>query len=54
MTGRHLRATEWARDADVPAALIFAYLTGRMGSIPAETAEKLAHAAHVRVEDMFK
>lgn len=53
MAERRLRATQWAKDAGVPAAQIFAFLTGRARSLPSETAQALAHAADVRVEDMF-
>jgi cyclic pyranopterin phosphate synthase len=53
MTGRRLRATQWAKTAGVPAAHIFAFLTGRARNLPAATAEALARAAHVRVEDLF-
>jgi cyclic pyranopterin phosphate synthase len=53
MTDHHLRATEWAKLAGVPAAQIYAYLTGRARALPRETAEKLARAARTRVEDMF-
>ena len=54
MTERRLRATEWAKQAGVPAAQIYAYLTGRARSIPGETAERLARAVRVRVEDLFR
>jgi hypothetical protein len=54
MVSRHLRATEWAKSADVPAAQIYAYLTGRLPALPPDTAERLARAAHVRLEDMFR
>jgi len=54
MTSRHLRATEWAKEAGVPAAQIFAFLTGRIRAIPDEIVQKLARAAHVRPEDMFR
>ncbi|MBV9992219.1 MAG: cyclic pyranopterin monophosphate synthase MoaC [Alphaproteobacteria bacterium] len=54
MTSRRLRATEWAKQAGVPAAQIYAYLTGRSRSLGGETAERLARAARVRVEDLFK
>lgn len=53
MTDRHLRATEWAKQADVPASHIYAYLTGRSHALPREVAERLAKAACARVEDMF-
>ncbi len=54
MTGRRLRATEWAKDAGVPAAQVYAFLTGRARALPRETAERLARAARVRVEDLFR
>ncbi len=54
MVSHHLRATEWAKDAGVPAAQIYAFLTGRLRALPADIAEQLARAAKVRVEDMFK
>ena len=54
MTGRRLRATEWAKDAGVPAAEVYAFLTGRARNLPRETAERLARAARVRVEDLFR
>jgi len=53
MSDRRLRATEWAKQAGVPAAQIYSYLTGRSRSLPRESSEKLARAARVRVEDMF-
>ena len=54
MTAHRLRATEWAKQAGVPAAQIYAYLTGRARTIPTETAERLARAMRVRVEDLFR
>lgn len=54
MTGNRLRASAWAKQAGVPAALIYSFLTGRSQSIPAEAAEKLANIARVRPEDMFR
>ena len=54
MISRHLRATEWAKQAGVPAAQIYAFLTGRIRVIPDEVAKKLARAAQVRPEDMFR
>lgn len=53
MTDHRLRATEWAKLAGIPAAQIYAYLTGRSRALPQDTAEKLAKAARVRPEDMF-
>jgi cyclic pyranopterin phosphate synthase len=54
MTSRRLRATDWARSAGVPAAQIYAFLTGRSRGLTRDAAERLARAAQVRVEDMFK
>jgi cyclic pyranopterin phosphate synthase len=54
MTSRRLRATDWARSAGVPAAQIYAFLTGRSRELGRDVAERLARAAGVRVEDMFK
>lgn len=54
MTSRHLRATQWAKDAEVPVAQIYAFLTGKTRSIPAEIAQRLARAARSPVEDMFR
>lgn len=54
MLTRHLRATDWAKKAGVPSALIYAYLTGKSASIPAPALEKLAKAAKVSPDDLFK
>jgi cyclic pyranopterin monophosphate synthase len=54
MTSRRLRATEWAKDAGVPPSQIYAFLTGRSRAITTDVAERLARAARVRVEDMFR
>jgi cyclic pyranopterin monophosphate synthase len=54
MTAHRLRATNWAREAGVSAAQIYAYLTGRARALPEETVQKLARAAKVRPEDMFR
>jgi cyclic pyranopterin phosphate synthase len=54
MTSRHLRATQWAKEAGVPAAHIYAFLTGKSRTIPSDVAAQLARAARTRVEDMFK
>ena len=53
MTAHRLRATEWAKQAGVPAAQIYSYLTGKSRALETATAEKLAKAARVRVEDLF-
>jgi cyclic pyranopterin phosphate synthase len=54
MVAHRLRATDWAKQAGVPAAQIYAFLTGRLPALPPDTAERLARAAHVRLEDMFR
>ena len=54
MTSRRLRATQWAKDAGVPAAQIYAYLTGKTRNLSNEIAEQLARAAKTRVEDLFR
>jgi cyclic pyranopterin phosphate synthase len=54
MVAHRLRATEWAKKAEVPAAQIYAFLTGRSRAIPPDMAERLARAANVRIEDMFR
>jgi cyclic pyranopterin monophosphate synthase len=53
MVERHLRATQWAKEADVPVSAIYAFLTGRTRALPRDGAERLARAARVRVEEMF-
>ena len=53
MVAHRLRATEWAKQAGVPASVIYSSLTGRAGGLAGDAAEKLAKAAQVRVEDMF-
>jgi cyclic pyranopterin phosphate synthase len=54
MTSNGLRASIWAKDAGVSPSLIYSYLTGKSGNIPNDAATKLARAAKVRVEDMFR
>ena len=54
MTARHLRPTEWARAADVPAGEILAFLTGKVRSISDAALRKLAAVAKVTPEDMLK
>ncbi len=54
MTSHRLRPTTWAKEARVSPGEILGYLTGRSRVISNEVAEKLARAARVRVEDMFK
>lgn len=54
MTSHHLRATEWAKLAGIPASQLYAFLTGRLRTLPDEAINKLARAARVRPEDMFR
>lgn len=54
MTAQRLRATEWAKQADVPVAQIYAYLTGKARVLAPDTIKKLARAARVREEDLFR
>jgi cyclic pyranopterin phosphate synthase len=54
MTSHRLRATQWAKEAGVPVGEIMAFLTGRSRGFASETADKLARAAKVRTDDMFK
>jgi hypothetical protein len=54
MTARHLRPTEWARAAGVPMGEILAFLTGRARAFSPGVAEKLAAAAMVTPEDLFR
>ena len=53
MVSRQLRATDWAKQAGVPASQIYSYLTGRSRGLTQDVVEKLARAAHARIEDMF-
>lgn len=53
MVDHRLRATDWAKRADVPVSQLYAFLTGRARGLPADLAERLASAAGVRVDDMF-
>jgi cyclic pyranopterin monophosphate synthase len=54
MASHRLRPTQWAKDAGVPAAQILAYLTGQSRTLSIDVAKKLARAAKVRAEDMFR
>jgi DNA-binding Xre family transcriptional regulator len=53
MIARHLRPSEWARAAGVPAGEILGFLTGKIRTIAPATLEKLARAAGCAVEDFF-
>jgi hypothetical protein len=54
MIRKRLRPTTWAKDANVRLGEIMGYLTGRSRGFSQETAEKLARAARVTIEDMFR
>jgi len=54
MTAHRLRPHEWARKADVPLGEIMTYLTGHQRFFAPGVAEKLAGAAGVAPEEMFK
>jgi cyclic pyranopterin phosphate synthase len=54
MTSNRLRPTQWAKDAGVPMGEIMAFLNGRSRGFTADTTEKLARAAKVRPDDMFR
>jgi len=54
MVARRLHATEWAKQAGVPSSQIYAFLTGRLRDLPQDCAERLARAANVRIEDLFR
>jgi cyclic pyranopterin phosphate synthase len=54
MTTRRLRATQWAKDAGVPLGEVMAFLTGRSPALSPDVADKLARAARVRVEDLYR
>ena len=54
MTARHLRPTEWAQAAGVPAGEILAFLTGKARNISDASLEKLDAIANVAPDDMLK
>lgn len=54
MTARHLRPTEWARTAGVPPGEILGFLTAKTRVIAPATLEKLAKAAGVTPEEIFR
>jgi hypothetical protein len=53
MATRRLKAMSWAKEAGVPAAVIFSFLQGRSARIESAHAEALAAAARVQPADMF-
>jgi cyclic pyranopterin phosphate synthase len=53
MTARHLRASQWAKDADVPVSHIYGFLTGKTHTIAPEVLSKLANVAGVHPKDLL-
>jgi cyclic pyranopterin phosphate synthase len=53
MAARHLRATAWAKSAEVPVNELYAFLNGRLRSLSPATADRLARAARASVAEMF-
>jgi hypothetical protein len=53
MLARHLRPSEWARAAGIPAGEILGFLTGKTRAIAPASLEKLARAAGCAVQDFF-
>lgn len=54
MASHRLRPARWAREAGIPEAQLLDYLTGQLKALPPDAARKLARAAKVRAEDMFR
>ena len=54
MTRSRLRASSWAKEAGVPMGEIMGYLTGQSRGFSQATLEKLARAAKVAPDDMFR
>lgn len=54
MIARHLRPSEWARAAGIPAGEILGFLTGKTRTIAPGSLEKLALAANCAPEDFFR
>ncbi len=54
MIARHLRPSEWASAAGVPAGEILGFLTGKIRGIAPATLQKLAQAANCAPEDFFR
>jgi cyclic pyranopterin phosphate synthase len=53
MAARRLKAMSWAKQANVPAAVVFSFLQGRTARIETAHADALAAAINVRAADMF-
>lgn len=54
MTSRRLRPTLWAKQAGIASGEILSFLTGRSRGLSPDVAEKLARAAKVNVDEMFR
>jgi plasmid maintenance system antidote protein VapI len=54
MAARRLVPSQWSRKAGVPMGEVMAFLTGRSREISAGTAAKLAEAAGVAPEELFR
>jgi cyclic pyranopterin phosphate synthase len=53
MVKNRLRASEWAKSADVGVGELYAFLNGRARGLTAETARRLARAARASEDEMF-
>jgi hypothetical protein len=53
MVTNRLRATQWAKSANVPVREVYAFLNGHARTLAPETSEKLARAAQTSVEVML-
>ncbi len=53
MIEHHLRASQWAKAANVPVAQIYGFLTGKTHTIAPETLSKLASVVGVRPQDLL-
>jgi cyclic pyranopterin phosphate synthase len=53
MLARRLRATEWAKSAQVPVNELYGFLSGRSRAISGPSAQRLAKAAHANIDEMF-
>jgi cyclic pyranopterin phosphate synthase len=54
MKSRRLQASDWAKKADVPVSQIYSFLTGKSRAMSPDAVTRLAAAAKVRAEDMFR
>ena len=54
MTRNRLRASSWSKEAGVPMGEIMSYLTGQSRGFSAQSLARLAKAAKVAPDDMFR